>query len=230
MSKRSRKKIPTEIITATVNHLNHEGRGVTHINGKTTFIFDALPNETVEFKYTHCHSKYDEGTTTNVIEKSPDRVTPRCQYFGICGGCSLQHLAPDMQRTHKEAVLLEHFKHQANCTPLEILPPLFSNAFNYGYRRRARLSVRYVTKKNAVLIGFRERNAGFDTDMLQCETLHPSVGYKINALRDLLMQLKIKSEIPQLEVAIGDTISAVIIRHMVELPESDREKLITFAK
>lgn len=228
MSKRSRKKIPTEHITTVVEALNHEGRGIAHVNGKTTFLFGALPNETVQFRYTRCHSKYDEGTVTEIITASPDRATPRCKHFGICGGCSLQHLQPIKQCLHKQAVLLEHFQHQAHCAPAEILPPLFGDA--YGYRRRARLSVKYVAKKNSVLVGFRERQSNFVADIKQCETLHPSIGYKIKLLSELLMQLDIQSDIPQLEISIGDTISAVIVRHLIALPESDCEKLIIFAK
>lgn len=228
MSKRSRKKAPLELATATVEALNHEGRGVAHVNGKTTFLFGALPTETVQFRYTRCHSKYDEGATTEVITASSDRAIPRCQHFGVCGGCSLQHLLPEKQRSHKQAVLLEHFLHQAHCAPKEILPPLFAD--EYGYRRRARLSVKYVTKKNAVLVGFRERDSSFVADIKQCETLHPSIGYKIKLLSELLMCLETKSDIPQLEISIGDTISAVIVRHLIKLPESDREKLILFAK
>lgn len=229
MSKRrSRKKIPTELVTANITSMSHEGRGITHIDGKTTFLFGGLPGETVQFQYTQCHSKLDEGNVTDVITASPNRVAPLCQHFGVCGGCSLQHLSPDAQRAHKQTILLEHFQHQANCVPAEVLPPIFAD--QWGYRRRARLSVKYVTKKNAVLVGFRERNSSFVANIQQCETLHPSIGKKINALSVMLTQLEMKSHIPQLEIAIGDTITAVIVRHMVELPASDCEKLIAFAK
>lgn len=228
MSKRSRKKIPTDIITAQVSQLNHEGRGITHINGKTTFIFGALPDETINFQYTRCHSKLDEANTIEVLAPSESRVTPQCKHFGICGGCSLQHMSPNTQREHKLNVLLEHFEHQAQCAPQQILPALYDEP--WGYRRRARLSVKFVEKKNSVLVGFRERNSSFVAKIEQCETLHPSVGHKIRAISDCLMQLETKSSIPQIEVAIGDTITALIIRHLVPLPEADTEKLVSLSK
>ena len=229
MSKRSRKKIPTESVLTQISTLSHEGRGIAHLNGKTTFIFNALPGETVEFWYNALHRQFDEGIATTIVDNpSPNRVTPPCAHFGICGGCSLQHLSPTAQRAHKEKILLEHFQHQAQCHPLEILPPLIGHTLSY--RRKARLSVRFVPKKNAVLVGFRERGSSFVAQIQQCEILHPSIGKKINALSELLMMCEKKSDIPQLEIAIGDTISAVIIRHLSELPQPDLEKLAQFAR
>ena len=229
MAKRSRRKrIPTDIITTQVTQLNHEGRGIAHINGKATFLFGALGGETVEFQYSKCHRQYDEGTVIKVLEKSSDRVTPLCQHFGVCGGCSLQHVSPEAQRTHKQSVLLEHFQHQANCQPETIIEPLYAHPWEY--RRRARLSVRFVPKKEAVLVGFRERGTSYVAQINECEILHPSIGRKIKALSELFMQCEMKSEIAQLEIAIGDNATAVVLRHMVELPQVDIEKLITFAR
>lgn len=227
MSKRKRKILPTELQTATVTQCNHEGRGITHINGKTTFLFGGLPGETVQFRYTQLHRQYDEGVVVSVIEKSQNRVEPQCAHFGICGGCSLQHLSNDAQRAHKQSVLLEHFQHQAHCQPEHILPPLYD--YPWEYRRRARLSIRFVVKKNDVLVGFRERGTSYVAELKSCEILDPSVGKKIAALRELFMHCEMKAEFAQLEVAIGDATTAVILRHMKPLPESDIEKLITFA-
>src|SRR3989338_6406559 len=229
MSKRSRrKKIPTDTITTTVESLNHEGRGVAHVNGKTTFLFGGLPGETVSFRYTQCHRKYDEGTVIEVITSNENRVTPKCAHFGTCGGCALQHLSIDRQRKHKEAVLLEHFQHQAQCVPANIAPPLFAEPF--GYRRRARLSVRYVIKKEKVLVAFRERQSHYVAELTQCETLHPTVGLQLKALGELLSHLKIKTNIPQIEVSIGDNATAVVVRHMSSIADIDQEKLIAFAQ
>lgn len=227
MSKRKRKMPPTELQTATVTQLNHEGRGITHINGKTTFLFGGLPGETVQFRYTEIHRQYDEGTVVSVTEKSPDRVEPQCAHFGLCGGCSLQHFSSDAQRAHKQSVLLEHFQHQANCQPENILPPLHANLWEY--RRRARLSVRFVIKKNDVLVGFRERGTRYVAELKACEVLDPSVGRKIAALRELFMQCEMKAEFAQVEIAVGDAATAAILRHMKPLPESDIAKLIAFA-
>lgn len=216
------------MVTAKIEALSHEGRGIAHVDGKITFVFGALPGETVEFRYNALHRQYDEGSAVNVLEKSVDRVVPQCAHFGVCGGCSLQHMSVEAQRAHKQAILLEHFAHQANVAPKEILEPLFDQAWEY--RRRARLSIKYVEKKGAVLVGFHERGARYVAQISQCEILHPSIGRKIKALSELLMQCEMKAQIAQCEVAIGDNTSAIILRNLVELPHSDLEKLIGFAR
>ncbi|MCX7121177.1 MAG: 23S rRNA (uracil(1939)-C(5))-methyltransferase RlmD [Gammaproteobacteria bacterium] len=223
------KRMPSEPATVLVTQLSHEGRGIAHIDGKTTFILAALPGETVQFKYTQIHRQFDEGIATDILENSsPDRSTPPCAHFGICGGCSLQHMTNEAQRDHKQKIVLEHFQHQAHCQPKEILPPLIGNTL--GYRRKARLSVRFVPKKEAVLVGFRERGTSYVALINQCEILHPSVGHKIKALSELLMLCDKKSDIPQLEIAVGDTLTAIIIRHLSALPDHDIQLLIAFAK
>lgn len=229
ISKRIRKRLPSETVPAEITDLSHEGRGIAHINGKATFVFGGLPGETVQLKYTAIHKQFDEAIATDVLfNPSPNRTTPPCPHVGICGGCSLQHMQSEAQRIQKQKILLEHFQHQANCQPKEILPPLLGNTL--GYRRKARLSVRFVPKKESVLIGFRERGSSFVAQIDQCEVLHPSVGYKIKALRNLFMQLEKKYDIPQLEIAIGDINAAVIIRHLSALSDHDLQLLITFAR
>jgi 23S rRNA (uracil1939-C5)-methyltransferase len=228
MSKRKYKKISTERFETQVTQLSHEGRGIAHVNGKTTFLFGGLPGETVQCRYSKLHRQYDEGTVVEVLEKSVDRVIPRCAHFGVCGGCSLQHLSPDAQRAHKQSVLLEHFQHQADCQPKEILPPL--HGASWSYRRKARLSVRFVPKKEAVLVGFRERGTSYVAQIQQCEILHPSIGLKIKALSELFMQCDMKAHIAQLEIAIGDNATAIVLRHLAPLPQGDIDKLVTFAQ
>lgn len=229
MPKKSRaQRIPQDIVTATVTQLSHEGRGITQCDGKTTFLFGALPNETVQFKYLRCHRQYDEGQVIAVDNASSERVVPRCTHFDNCGGCSLQHLSQQAQIQHKQNVLLEHLEHQANCKPKITAAPI--QGPQWGYRRKARLSVRDVHKKNKVLVGFRERNGRFVTDISSCEVLHPSVGEKIELLSQLLMSLETKSDIPQIEVAVGDNATVIIIRHLQPLPATDLEKLISFSK
>ena len=230
MSKRShrkRKSVPTELHTATITGISHEGRGIAHIDGKTTFLFGGLPGETVRFAYKQCRSKRDEGDVVEVLTPSPDRVVPRCQHFGVCGGCRLQHMSSSAQRRYKQATLIELFWHQAQCKPEEIIEPLFDEA--YGYRRRARLSAKFVIKKNAVFVGFRERNSSFVVDIHQCETLDPIVGKKIKVIAQCIELLSAKFDIPQIEVVIADNATALVVRHMVALTESDSEKLISLA-
>ena len=222
-------RIPTEPAIAQITQLSHEGRGIAHINGKTTFIWGGLPGETVAFRYTQLHRQFDEGMAIKVLENpSADRAIPPCAHFGVCGGCSLQHMTNEAQLKHKQKILLEHFQHQAHCQPKTQLPPLTGNSL--AYRRKARLSVRFVPKKEAVLVGFRERGSSYVAMINQCEILHPSIGLKINAFSELLMQCEKKSDIAQLEIAVSDTITAVIIRHLSDLPEHDKQLLIHFAK
>lgn len=229
MSKKQRKqRIPQDTLTACVTQFSHEGRGIAQINGKTTFLFGALPNETVQFRYLRCHKQYDEGQVVSVEDASTDRVTPKCAHFNICSGCSLQHLSSESQIKHKQAVLLEHFAHQATCQPDIIASPIEGPL--WGYRRKARLSVRDVHKKNKVLVGFREHDGRYVADISRCEVLHPSVGDKIELLSTLLMTLEMKAEIPQIEIAVGDNATVIIIRHLKPLPENDLQKLMSFSQ
>ena len=228
MPKRTRRqRIPQAHVTTTISALSHEGRGIAQIEGKTTFIFGALTDESVTFKYTKCHRQFDEGLAIDIDNASPDRTTPECAHFGVCGGCSLQHLNEPAQIKHKESVLLEHFAHQADTKPQSIASPI--QAAPWGYRRKARLSVRYVPKKNKVLVGFREQDARFVADITTCEVLDKSIGKKIALFSDLLMQLEAKAQIPQIEVAIGDNATAIIIRHLEPLIASDLQHLVDFA-
>ena len=153
---RRRKKLPTEPVAATIESLNHDGRGVTHIEGKAVFIHGALPEEEVMFTYTKQTRKFDEGQVVEVIKASPERVEPECPHFGICGGCSLQHQDAAAQLQHKQQILMDAFKHIGKVQPAEILSPLVLDN-HWGYRRKARIGAKYVVKKEKVLVGFRER-------------------------------------------------------------------------
>ncbi|EIJ43065.1 23S rRNA (uracil-5-)-methyltransferase RumA [Beggiatoa alba B18LD] len=225
---RRRKSIPQTPVAATIENLSHDGRGVAHIDGKTVFIFGALPTEKVMFRYLSQQSRYDEGIAVEILEASPQRVTPRCAHFGVCGGCNLQHLEPFAQIQHKQATLLEHFQHIGKVEPEEVVSPLRADI--WGYRRKARLGVKFVRAKQLVFVGFREHQSGFLTDIRHCDVLHPLVGEKISALRELIEQLEAKEQIAQFEVAIDDQHAAIIIRNLVPLSEVDRQKLIDFAK
>lgn len=221
-------KNQTEVFTATIESLNHDGRGVAKINGKTIFIENALPEETVEFIYLKKHRHYDEGKTTTILQPSLNRTEPHCAHFGICGGCSLQHLQGSAQIHFKQQILLDQLSHIAQITPQEILPPL--GATIWGYRHKARLGVKYVIKKNKVLVGFREKNSNFLTDLQSCAVLHPHVGEKITAVAELIHSLINYRAIPQIEIAIANDQTAFIFRHLEPLPQSDLDKLIEFSK
>lgn len=214
--------------TATITGTSHDGRGIAHINGKTIFIEGALIGEEVEFEYIKKRSRFDEGKLTQLILASPDRVIPECDFFGICGGCSLQHMNASQQITLKQNILLEQLQHMGGVVPKEIMPPILSSRL--GYRRKARLGVKYVFKKEKMLIGFREKNGRYLADIESCAVLHPSVGQKIPLLRSFIMELESYLHIPQIEVAVGENATALIIRHLVPLTTSDLSKIAEFAK
>ncbi len=228
MSRHRKKKLPTTPVTATIEKLSHDGKGITHIEGKTTFVIGALPQETVKFCYTAQQRSFDEGVTTEILQASPERIIPVCPHFGICGGCSAQHIAPEAQLRLKQTALLEQFTHIGKVTPEQVVPPLQGDI--WAYRHKARLGVKYVTKKQSVLVGFREQRSNFLADITQCPVLHPTVGQKITELRTTLTQLIAKDKIAQIEVAIGKNKAALVFRNLIPLEASDQEKLCELAQ
>ncbi len=228
MSKRRRKQLPPEPVAAVIDSMTHEGRGVGHIDGKAVFIDGALPGEEVLFKYTAINKNYDEGETVELLRTSPHRVEPGCPHFGICGGCSLQHLAAEQQVQLKQQQLLDNLQRIAKVQPEEVLVPLIGP--RWGYRRKARLGVKYVTKKGKLLIGFRERRSAFLADLGRCDVLHPAVGQNFEALRELISGLSCFDKIPQIEVAASDDAVALVFRHLAPLTEADQTQLRAFGE
>lgn len=226
MNRSSRKK-PPEIFTAVIESLSHEGRGITHLNDKTTFLFNALPGETVTFHYTQKRRQIAEGTSIEILTPSPDRVTPVCPHFTVCGGCSLQQLSPDHQRHLKFNAVLEQL-HQQGITPKKHLPILTGP--DWGYRRKARMGIKFVAQKDKVMVGFRERYSNLITEMQTCSVLDERIGLKIEAIKALIYDLEAKSSIPQIEVAATDDEMGLILRHLETLSESDLNKIKTFAE
>lgn len=229
MSKRRRRKrLPEELVKVNIESLSHEGRGVAHLDGKVIFIDYALPGETVEFKYTRVSKNFDEGRAVNILTASEERAEPICEHFGVCGGCSMQHQEHEAQIRSKQAALMEQFQHMANCQPETILPPLRGPVKHY--RQKARLGVRYVQKKGKVLVGFREKGNSFLADLHSCPVLHESVGNRLTALSDLIMDMDARETIPQIEVAVSDTQTALVFRHLEDLSDADKSALTEFAK
>jgi 23S rRNA (uracil1939-C5)-methyltransferase len=210
-----------------VNKLTTDGRGLAFIDGKATFIKNALPGETVNIKYIKQKRQYDEAEATEIIKASPERVEPKCQVFGICGGCSLQHLNPSAQIYYKELWLKEMLT-QAGLQPKAWLAPLQAEV--WGYRQKARLGVRFVRKKDEVLVGFREAMSNFITNTTRCEILNPLIGTHLQALKEVLTTLSIKEHIAQIEVAGSNEGVALVFRHLVPMPEADLAKIIALAK
>jgi 23S rRNA (uracil1939-C5)-methyltransferase len=225
---RKRKPVPTESVIIDIECLSHEGRGVGRIDGKTVFVDGALPGEQVEMLYTYQRGKFDEGRTINVIKASEKRVEPPCPHFSICGGCSMQHLSSDAQIEHKQQILKEQFTHFAQTEPDVWLAPLQADLL--GYRRKARLGVRYVYKKQKTLVGFREKYSNFLADIDSCAVLVKQVSDLLVPMGDLISQMQAKEHIPQIEVATGDNKVALIVRHLKPLADSDRVLWIDFAK
>ena len=201
---------------------------MAHVNGKAMFIEGALPGEQVLFTYIKQHKRYDEAKVEKIIKPSPDRVEPRCAHFNICGGCSLQHLSPAAQIAAKQQVLLDSLKHIGGVEPKTVLAPLTGP--HWGYRRRARLGVKFVIKKDKLLIGFREKRSSLLADIEHCEVLHPPVGGLLPALRELIAGLEAYDCIPQIEVAAGDEATALVFRNLAELGNTDLVKLQDFGK
>lgn len=227
--RRRKKKFPEGIFQAQIESLTHEGRGIAKINGKTTFIAFGLPGEEVEFQYTYSKSRYDEGQVTNVLTPSSERVKPICEAYERCGGCSFQHVSPNYQIEHKQNVLSEQLSHFGHLQPETWLDPLKS-PLTQGYRRKARMGVRYVIKKEKVLVGFRERNGRYLADISTCPVLHPSVGNKIEAMQELIVNLDCLMTLPQIEVAVDDAKTALIIRHLENLSDGDLQKIVNFGQ
>jgi 23S rRNA (uracil1939-C5)-methyltransferase len=221
-------RLPDHVERVVVESLAHDGRGVAHIGGKAVFIDGALPGETVAIDYLATHRKYDEARVRVVHDPSPHRVEPRCPHFGVCGGCSLQHLEAGEQIGAKQQVLLDNLSRIGRVTPEEVLPPLRGPV--WGYRGKARLGIKDVIKKGRVLVGFREKHSAYLADLRRCEVLHPSVGERLPAIADLVIRLEARSRIPQVEVAATDRVTALVFRHLDALGEADLERLKAFAR
>lgn len=226
MGFRKRKPPPAGEFLADVTDLADDGRGVARINGKVTFIADALPGERVQFRYARTGRDIDEGQTVSVEQASPDRVEPKCPHFGLCGGCALQHLAPEAQIRFKQKQLFEGFARIGKVKADEVAPPITGPV--WGYRRRARLGVKYVHKRETVLVGFRERESSFLAALERCEVLDPRVGGKLRAFGELVASLSLRSQLPQIEVATAEPV-ALVLRVLAPPTEDDLEKLHAFA-
>lgn len=228
MARRRRPRLPKDPVEAHIESLSADGRGVAHIDGKAVFIDGALPGETVRFQYTDKKRKHDEGITLEVLQASDDRVAPKCEHFGVCGGCSLQHLSAEAQIRYKQQAMLDNLKHIGKVEPQTVFGPI--TAGPWGYRRKARLGVKHVYKKGKVLVGFREKRNSFLADLKQCEVLHPAVGHHLGDLQSLIAGMDAKEKIPQIEVAIGDDSIALVFRHLEPLGADDRQRLLDFAE
>ena len=212
--------------TAVIDSATHDGRGIAAVSGKKVFVAGALPGETVEFMRRKSRRNFDEAELLGVVEASGDRIDAKCEAFGRCGGCSLQHVSDDYQRDIKSQTLKDNLERIGKVEPVEWLAPMTGPAWNY--RRRARLAVKDVPAKGRVLVGFRERHAPFITDMHRCEVLAKPVDGLLDDLSDLVARLSIRARLPQIEIAIAENAIALVFRVLDTPSESDKEHLITF--
>jgi 23S rRNA (uracil1939-C5)-methyltransferase len=210
-----------------IESLDHEGRGVAHHEGKAVFVDGALTGEVVEASSYRKKDNYEQAQVNRIVKASPYRVTPGCQWFGICGGCTHQHLDEAAQVATKQRVLEDCFEHIGMVKPETILAPIHGPT--WGYRTKARLSVRNVPKKGGVLVGFHERRSSYVADMLGCAVLPPQIGKLLPALRELVSGLSIRDRLPQIEVAVGDTIAVLVFRILEPLTPEDENKVRAFA-
>lgn len=213
---------------ADIVDLAHDGRGVARVDGKAVFIDGALPGERVRFRLTKRRRQLDEAALLEILAASPDRVVPKCAHFGVCGGCSLQHLSAAAQLASKERHLLENLQRIGRVHPERVLAPL--RGPEWAYRRRARLGVKYVHKKGRVLAGFREREKPYLADIRRCEVLVAPLATLPEELAALTETLAIRENLPQVEVAAGDAATALVLRVLEPPGADDLAKIAAFGE
>lgn len=232
MSRRVRRRpVPEGEFAAHIVDLDHDGRGIARVDGKVVFIAGALPGEDVRYRLRRVSRDSDEADAVAIETPSPQRAEPRCAHFGTqpgaCGGCVLQHLAPEAQVAFKQKQMLDALQRIGGVQPEAVAAPV--TAEPWGYRRRARLGVKFVPKKGGVLVGFRERDTPLLAAIGSCVVLDPRVGTRLRELGELIAGLSFPSQLPQIEVATGDTV-ALVLRVMQDPTAADLEALTTFGR
>ena len=211
----------------TVESLDLDAQGVAHdAAGKVVFIEGALPGERVQVQVTRRKNQWEQATLTRLARESAQRVVPQCRHFGICGGCKMQHLHVGAQIASKQRALEDALWHLGKVRPERVLRPIEGPA--WGYRYRARLSVRFVAKKGRVLVGFHERKSSYVADMDSCEVLPRHVSDLLLPLRELIAGMDQRDRLPQIELAVGEDVTALVLRHLEPLTQADLARLREF--
>ncbi len=216
-----------------IDSLDQEARGVGRLvnedgtPGKVIFVEGALPGETVSYKSFRRKPSYEQAHLLEVRRESVMRVKPGCKHFGVCGGCSMQHLDSRAQLAIKQRVLEDNLWHLSKVRPEVMFRPIAGP--DWGYRYRARLTVRYVAKKGGVLVGFHERKSSYVADMTSCEILPPHISAMLVPLRELVSGLSIRERMPQIELAVGHEVTALVLRILEPLTDADKDLLRAFA-
>ncbi|WP_424250236.1 23S rRNA (uracil(1939)-C(5))-methyltransferase RlmD [Castellaniella sp.] len=214
------------LLTLDIESLDLEGQGIAHHEGKVVFTEGALPGERVLARVKRRKPSFDKAKVERVLRPSSQRTQPPCPHFGVCGGCAMQHLEPAAQMAVKQRSLEDALEHIGKVKPRQILPALQGPTF--GYRHRARLSVRLVQKKGGMLVGFRERGSSYVADMQTCLVLPPHVSALLMPLRELIGGLSRPDRMPQIEVAVGDESTVFCLRHLEPLTPDDLDRLRAF--
>ena len=210
-----------------IQSLDHEARGITRLDGKAVFVEGALPGERVEFASFRKKPTFEIAQLVRVLSPSPARVLPKCSHFGICGGCALQHMDPVAQVAAKQRILEDSLWHIGRVRPEYIESPVQGEP--WGYRHRARLGVRCVKKPGGILIGFHERKSNFVADIHHCAVLPAHVSELLLPLRKLIATLSNPESVPQLDIAVGEHCTAILLRILHGLKTSDESALRGFA-
>jgi 23S rRNA (uracil1939-C5)-methyltransferase len=227
---RSQPQPATPSIVATIGSLDQEGRGIARIDGKAVFVEGALPGEVVTITTLKRKPTFDLARADTILKRSAARVSARCPHFGICGGCSMQHVDSGAQVAAKQRSLEDTLWHLGRVRPAQLLAPIHGP--DWGYRHRARLSVRHVPKKGGVLIGFHERKSSYVADMTSCAVLPRKISDLLPELRVLVGSLTIRDRLPQIELAVGDAADdayVLVLRILAPLTPADTRTLVGFA-
>ncbi len=219
------------LLDLQIESLDQEGRGVAHVDGKAIFVEGALPGEHVTAVTIREKGNYAIARVEQILQPNAGRVAPRCPHFGVCGGCTLQHAHPSLQIAAKQRALEDALSRIGRVRPERMLPPIEGPA--WGYRYRARLSVRHVAKKGGMLVGFHERKSSFVADMTQCEVLPRTISDLLPVLRQVIGALSIRDRLPQIEVVVaerdGALVHVLLLRILAPLTADDEAGLKAFA-
>ncbi|MBI3223365.1 MAG: 23S rRNA (uracil(1939)-C(5))-methyltransferase RlmD [Nitrosomonadales bacterium] len=207
----------------TIESLDQEGRGVAHADGKVIFIEGALTGESVSYSSYRKKPAFELAQATQIHKASAMRVQPKCRHFGVCGGCSMQHLDANAQVAVKQRILEDALWHIGKVKAETILPPIYGET--WGYRERARLSVKHVIKKGKTLVGFHEKRSSFVADLQHCEILSPKIAALLPALAEMIDGLSIRERLPQIEVAVGEHVDVLVLR-VLEPPSADDQAVL----
>src|SRR6266513_2641635 len=223
----ARVPVALENLILSIDALDAEGRGVARNHeGKVVFVEGALPGERVACRIFQKKPKFDVARAMEVLSESAGRRAPRCPHFGVCGGCATQHADAATQMAAKQRSLEDNLARIGKVQPEMLLPIVYGE--EWGYRRRARLSVRRVEKKGGVMVGFRERRSTHVADMRECHVLPENISRLVPILRNLIEQLSIRERVPQIELAAGDNATVLVFRHLLPLSETDLSLLRRF--